>query len=638
MIIGTAGHIDHGKTALVHALTGVDTDRLPEEKRRGLTIELGFAELALADGRSAGVVDVPGHERFVRTMVAGTCGIDLVLLVVAADDGIMPQTREHLEIVELLGARAGVVALNKIDRADPARSNAVTAEISALLARGPLRGAPVVPVSALTGEGIETLRQALTQALAGMPERAADGFFRLAVDRVFVKPGFGPVATGTVAAGAVREGDTVRLLPGGGGARVRGVQRHGRAAPAAAAGQRCAVNLAGVQAGALRRGVTLCDARLQRAAHTVDALVTLARDLAQPPRSHGWLRFHAGTAEVRARLVWLDDPPAGGGRALAQIRLAEPIAVVYGDAFILRSDSRQRTLGGGRVLDAFAPRRGAHLAQHVDRLRRLAAADAGAAAGIWLQAHGAGGWYLRELGEQLALPPPALEAVLARRADLYRATLGGEPWIALDAAVAALGGELVAAVAHYLDAHPRTSALPEATLHATACPWLARPVFRALCDKLVSEGTLERTRDGLRPPGHSQRFGPAEQALSQRVQAALEFRGRPIPKLTALAHMLERPPASIRRFLGELERAGQVVQIARDVYVTAGDESAWRHAAADHLQQHGRLTLAEFRDRIGAGRELALQILEHFDRSGLTRRAGDARVAAGSAGAEQACG
>ncbi|NIP74027.1 MAG: selenocysteine-specific translation elongation factor [Gammaproteobacteria bacterium] len=638
MIVGTAGHIDHGKTALVRRLTGTDTDRLAEEKRRGLTIELGFAELELDNGLSAGVVDVPGHERFVRTMVAGATGMDLVLLVVAADDGVMPQTREHLEIAELLGARAAVVALNKVDRVNAERVAAVRTQIQALLEAGSLAGAPIVAVSARTGEGLEALRQTLAETLAGLPERGPTGYFRLAVDRVFVMPGFGPVATGTVTGGTACTGDTLRLLPGGRTARVRGLQRHGRAVVEAQAGQRCAVNLAGVDKDTLQRGMMLCYPRLTRAAHTIDAAVTVARDLNRPLKNHLPVRLHAGTAEVRARLVWLEPVPQPGESGLAQLRLEADVPIMFGDRFILRDGARLRTLGGGRALDPFARRRGTHCPERIQRLARLHTADADTALDVWLEARGVEGWRLSELAEQLAEPPQALEVRLRARRNLWRQTLSGEPSVALEAAVEALIGRLAEAVADYLAAHPRGSAMAEAALHAAACPRLERPVFRALVDRLVAQGALEKTADGLRPPGHRQRFSPAEQRLAERVEAELRFRGRPPPKPQALARALGRPAPQIKRFLGELERAGRLVQITGDVFVTTVDLDAWREAALDHLQREGQLTLAEFRDRIGAGRELALQVLEHFDRTGLTRRQGNARLAGPSVPEETAHG
>ncbi len=639
MIIGTAGHIDHGKTALVAQLTGVDADRLAEEKRRALTIELGFAELGLGDGPSVGIVDVPGHERFVRTMVAGATGIDLVLLVVAADDGVMPQTREHLEIAELLGARSAVVALSKTDLVDADRVRGVTGDIYALLDRGPLRGAPVVPVSARTGDGLDALRRTLAEVLARLAERPCSGFFRLPVDRIFVAPGFGPVATGTVAGGRLRKGEALRVLPGGAIARARGLQRHGRAVDEARAGQRCAVNLAGVDKDTLRRGTVLCDPRLRRAAHGVEAIVTVARDLERPPKAHGPVRFHSGTAEVRARIVWLEPrPPAPGETGPAQLRLEGEVAVLFGDRFILRDDSRQRTLGGGVVLDPFARRRGAHRPHRIERLARLHAAGIDEAVSAWLEARGVEGWHLPALAEQVGEPPEGLEARLRRREDLWWQSVGGELWVSAKDAMDALQVRLPRAVDEYLQVHPRETAMAEATLHGAVCPRLEQPVFRALLDRLVAEGALERIRDGVHPPGHRQRFSAAERALAERVEAELAFRGRPPPKVEALARALGRPVPQIKRFLGELERAGRVVRIARDAYVTAGDLETWRRAAVDHLEQHGEMTLAEFRDRIGAGRGLALQVLEHLDHIGVTRRRGEVRVAAQTDPAESAHG
>ena len=629
MIVGTAGHIDHGKTSLVRQLTGIDTDRLPEEKQRGMTIDLGFAHMELAGVGQVGIVDVPGHERFIRNMVAGATGIDLVLLVVAADDGVMPQTREHLDIIGLLGIASGVVALTKIDLVNAEKVASVSKEIRTLLGGTLLASAPVVPVSSETGQGLEALRRELARCLTVVRSKSEAWPFWMAVDRVFVVRGFGAVATGTIASGRVAKDGHLSLLPGGQTVRVRGIQIHNQAVDAATAGNRCALNLSGADKQSLRRGMVVCEAGLSRVAKTVDARVTLARDLAKPPKSHSRVRFHSGTAEAIARLQWLEPtPPEPGGVGLAQIRLEEPMPLLYGHRYIVRDETVQRTVGGGVVLDAFAERRGARLPERIKRLSRLSAFNPDENLTVWLETRGAEGWLLPELAEQLAEAPQRLEERVAQRVDAWREAIEGTVWIGLRRAVEALGPQLVAAMGAYLHDHPRVTAVAPATLHSTVCPRLDLRIFRSLLDRLVAGSELELTSEGVRPIGHRQNFSPEDAALADRVEELLAHHGKPPPKLEALAREIGVTAPRLRRFLGELERAGRVARLADGVYVTQRDLAAWRAEAQAYLGMHEHMTVAQFRDQIGIGRGLAILVLERLDHEGITRRVGDSRVAA----------
>jgi selenocysteine-specific elongation factor len=631
MIIGTAGHIDHGKTALIKCLTGIDTDRLPEEKQREMTIELGFAHLDLEGTGRTGIVDVPGHERFIHTMVAGATGIDLVLLVVAADDGVMPQTREHLDIINLLGVQRGVIALNKIDLVDEKRATEVKNEIRELLQDTPLHDAPIVPVSAHTGDGVESLRQALINTLKEIKAKQVTGYFRLAVDRVFTMPGFGLVVTGTVASGQVKKGDHLTLLPGSKQIRVRGLQSHNIEVETVTTGERCALNLTGVSKQYLHRGMMVCDPCLQRSVHTVDVSLTLVQNLNKIPKSHKRIRLHSGAAETFARLVWLEDKPVAKGQTgLAQLRLEEPVPLLYGDRFIVRNESAQQTLGGGLVLDPFAHRRGTHHREHIARLQHLCSMDADQRLQLWLEARGVEGWRLLELAEQLAEPPEQIEQRLTGKEDVWRVDVGGHSWLALKSKVEVLIPRLLSTLDEYLKEHPRVTAMPLATLHAKVCPRLELTVFRALVDQLVSDGLVKSTADGLHSAGHQQQFTAAELSLAERIESTLAFRGKTPPKLEALARAVGKPVKQLMRFLGELERAGRVIQITRGVYLTNHDFKDWQERALNYLQHNSTMTLAQFRDEIGCGRELAMQVLELFDSAGVTRREDNVRVLAGS--------
>jgi selenocysteine-specific elongation factor len=631
VIIGTAGHIDHGKTSLVQRLTGIDTDRLPEEKRRGMTIELGFAHLDLPGTARVGVVDVPGHERFIHNMVAGATGIDVVLLTVAADDGIMPQTLEHLDIVSLLGITRGVVALNKIDLVTPERVQAVAEEIRTLLAGTPLAGAALVPVSARSGEGVETLRHALAEALQDVRVRKAAGYFRLPMDRVFVMPGFGTVVTGTIAAGEVSKNDRLRLLPGGETVRVRGIQIHGKEASSATAGGRCALNITGAGKETLHRGMMLTNLRLERVTRVVDVELTLAPHAGRILVNHSRVRLHAGTAEVFAWLSWLEEPAVPQPRVpqprLAQLRLEEGTPLLYGDRFIVRSEEALQTLAGGVVLDAFALRRGARKPERLARLKRLQTLAPEQALTAWLEAGAATGWFLPELAERLGELPEHLDKRLEQRQDVVREETGGTLWVSLKKDVAALETSLFSALSHFLGENPRMTAMPAATLHSRACPRLDDRVFRFLVTRLASGGRIEQGTDGLRPAGYRQQFSGEDLRLAERLEDLLVCRGAPPPKPEALAKALGLPAQRLTRFLGDLLRSGRVVKVASDVYLIRRDIDAWRDSARRLLEERGTLSLAEFRDAIGVGRGLALQVLEHFDRTGLTRRQGEGRVA-----------
>ena len=636
MIVGTAGHIDHGKTALVRRMTGIDTDRLPEEKKRGMTIDLGFAHLELEGVGKVGIVDVPGHERFISNMVAGATGIDLVLLVIAADDGVMPQTREHLDIVSLLGITNGVVALSKIDLVPAARVKHATEDIRALLAGTPLASAPVVSVSAETGAGVETLLKELAGSLGMVRAKSETGPFWMALDRVFVAQGFGVVGTGTVASGRVAKDAQLRLLPGGQAVRVRGIQIHNQSVDAAAPGNRCALNLTGVDKNSLRRGMVACDPRLIRVAATVDARVTLVRDLGKPLKSHSRVRVHSGTAETLAHLQWLEEAQAQPGNGgLAQLRLEKPIPLLYGHRFVLRDETAERTLGGGVVLDPFAARRGAQLPERTKRLRRLSTLDLDESLDVWLAHRGAEGWLVTELAEQLAEIPERLSDHLAKKSGLWMDKERGAGWVVLQSAVEALGLKLVGEVGKYLHKNHRTTAMAPATLRSAVCPRLDLRIFRALLDRLAVTGELEITGEGIRPIDHQQTFSPEDEALAGRIEELLIYRDRPPPKLEALTRALKQSAPRLRRFLGELERARRVVRLADGVYTTHQDLEGWRKRVESLLQQHERVSVAQFRDEVEIGRGFAIMVLEQFDREGITRRLESVRVVGPAGTSEQ---
>ena len=579
MILGTAGHVDHGKTALVKALTGVDTDRLAEEKRRGLTIELGFAPLTLPGGRAVSVVDVPGHEKFIPTMLSGCGGLDLALLVIAADQGPMPQTREHLAILSLLGVRAGVVALT---RADLGEHSGVREQVAAL-ARGTfLESAPVIPVSALTGQGLPELLSAIDAQASALPPPALTGSPRLHIDRVFSVAGSGTVVTGTLTGGSLARGAALELWPGALPARVRGLERHGVPAEELPPGVRAAVNLAGVRLEQVRRGMTLAPAGALEVTDRVDVSLTLLPDAPYPVKNNSQLHLHHGTRAVVCRCVLLGrDKLEPGETGFAQLRLAGPLAALEGDRFVVRFFSPLATLGGGVILETHPPRRGRHDPERLAGLAVRAAGDPVAIARRKLEEAG-------DLPLRPRDPAPYRAAGGAEGAGwfLSPAALAGKRQAALD--LQRQGLDSPAIRDRLFPVLPRGAA--ESFLAALALP-AAAPASAAL------EGAVEALyrRAGLQAPED----GAAEEAFPGRVREmklarrALTDRGT----LVVVAKGFRVHAAALAQGLEALERAFGAEPFA----------------------------LGRARDVLGVSRKYALLLLEYWDRAGKTEKNGEAR-------------
>lgn len=624
MIVATAGHVDHGKTLLVRALTGVDTDRLPEERARGMTIDLGFAYRDLGDGTPTGFVDVPGHERFVRTMVAGVSGIDVVLFVIAADDGPMPQTAEHLAILDLLGVDNGVVALSKCDRASPERIAEVRAAIAALLAPTALAGTPVVEVSALTGSGIETLRAALLAA-AGRPRvRDHDGNFRLAVDRRFTLKGTGRVVTGTVFSGAIAVGDVVWHTPGGGEFRVRGLHAQNDAALRAVAGQRCALNLVGSggRDGDVGRGDWLVAAPAHFETRRFDAELRLAAGNGRALANRTPVHVHTGAADVTGRIVTLEGAAiAPGETARVQVLLDHALHVVRGDGVVLRDQSARLTLAGGRVLDPQPETRARNRVARLAHLDALAAAtpEASLAAALAIE----GTLDMAAFARAWNLAPATVDALVATSA-LVRY---GDGRVATAARWQALADDLLAALARCHAAQPAAAG---ATLPALLGELGARPersLGQAALEALVGGGQVVREGGLLRLPGHQPRRDPRDEALWRRVRRELEQAGGKAPVIHDLHKSLGVAVTELERFMARAAQAGWAVRVSPRRYllpdVVEGYTALVRRLGES---RPAGFSAAEFRDAAGIGRNTVIELLEYFDRIGLTRRQGDLRI------------
>ncbi|QQS10688.1 MAG: selenocysteine-specific translation elongation factor [Rhodospirillales bacterium] len=632
MIVGTAGHIDHGKTTLVRALTGVDTDRLPEEKARGITIDLGFAYLPLGDGGTLGFVDVPGHEKFIHNMLAGIGGVDYALLVVAADDGPMPQTREHLAILDLLGVARGAVAITKSDLADAARLDAVEAEIRNLLAPTTLRDAEILRVSAQDGAGIADLRALLEIETAATVERRTQGRFRMPIDRCFTVAGAGTVVTGTVFAGETRPDDHLVLLSNGADARVRGIHAQNRASKVGHAGQRCALNLAGprIAKDSIHRGDWLVAPELRRPTDRIDVRLRLLPDEPRALRHWTPAHLHLGAAHVMARIVLLDvETVAPGGGALAQLVLDKPVGALHGDRLILRDQSARRTMAGGVVLDPWPParfRRRPERLAILEALREERPAEALAAL-VEPPPH------VVDLGAFAVarnLTPDARDAAVAAAGLTALATPDGAagPFGFAPARLAALQSMVVAA----LDAQHKKQAtsvgLEPEKLRLALPEKIAAAPFSAVAASLLTARTIEAEGPWLRLPGHSVKLSAGDERIWARVRPVLEeYRYGP-PRVRDFADEFDFPEPAVREMLKRLGKMGVVWQVAPDHFFLRGAvvEMARIVDELATASPTGTFKAAEFRDRIGGGRKVAIQILEFFDRGGVTTLRDQQRV------------
>ena len=615
VVVGTAGHVDHGKTALVRALTGVETDRWEEEKRRGITIDLGFAQLDLGGGRWASVVDVPGHEDFVRNMVAGATGIDLALLVIAADEGIMPQTDEHLAILQFLGVHRGVIAIAKTDLVEPDWLDLVTNDVRERMVRSAIAWEAVVPVSAVTGEGLDTLRAALSEAARHVDGRDADDLFRLPVDRVFTVAGTGTVATGTVWSGTASVGDEVLILPGASRARVRNVEVHGRRAERAVPGRRTAVALAGVDRSALGRGSWVVMDAGWRLTDRLDVRASVLPD-APAVTQRTRVRVHLGTAEVLARTTPLASRLEPGATGLIRLRLEQPVVARWGDRIVLRSYSPVTTVGGAVVLDPWPaprPRRpvgaealDAPLPDRVIALCRRA---------------GRSGVPLRDLPVRAGVAPNALQGTIDAVVS------GGE--------AAPVEGVLVATQALQEARHRLVRALEAFHQREPLAPGLSREALRRhVVDSrvaswaeaaLAADGTVVLDDAVARLSTHDPRPDATQARKVEQLGNALEAAGFEGKTADELASALEGSSDELKRLAEYSVRQGTAVRVGRERYYDRRALERMVALAAETVERHGQATPAQFRESLGLTRKFLIPFLEWLDQEGYTVRSGDVR-------------
>jgi selenocysteine-specific elongation factor len=626
LVLGTAGHIDHGKSALVKALTGTDPDRLPEEKERGVTIELGFAQLALPSGASMGVVDVPGHERFVRQMVAGATGIDVVLLVVAADDGIMPQTREHLAIIDLLGIPKGVVAITKSDLADPEWIALVRDDVIRLIAGTSIEGAPIVAVSARTGAGLGELRAAIDIVAGAAESRHAELPMRLPVDRVFTIAGAGTVVTGTLWSGTVRRDDPLEVLPSGVSGRVRGVQVHSHTVESASAGMRVAVNVTGLDRDEVARGDILAAPGSLQVTDRFDALFTYLPGNDKPFVSGARVHVHHGTREVLGRVLLMDERNQlePGGRAFAQVRLEEPLAPRYDDRFIVRSYSPVYTIGGGTVLDALPPRRTSLRPSERELLDALATHDlSGAATGL-LASRGIP-MTSADVAASLGLPRSGVADDL-NRAPLERLKVGPDTYyVTADGLERLLSGAVRELLAFH-DEHPLATGTTAGALRDRVDRRVAPRVFDAVLEIGAQRGLVRTVGGDVRHPQAAAAALAEEDAALVALTPLLDAQGLAPGTVAELAAAAGIDVGVGRKALTKLVAAGQVVRLGPDLHFSAAAVSAARDRIALYLGEHPTILAKDARDILGTSRKFVVPLLEYFDAQGFTKRDGDVRT------------
>ena len=637
IVVGTAGHIDHGKTALVEALTGINTDRLKEEKLRGITIELGFAHLSLPSGVQAAVVDVPGHERFVKTMVAGATGIDLVILVVAADEGVMPQTREHLDICRLLRVKQGLVALTKVDLVDDEWLRLVEEDLREFVGGTFLEGAPVVRTSTVTRQGFQEIVERLDGLCGELEERPAARFFRLPIDRVFIMKGFGTVVTGTLMTGRLAEGDGVEVAPKGIRTKVRGVQVHNRSVEASSAGMRTAVNLLGVEKEEVDRGDVLIPPDTFAPTHMVDVYLEYLPNAPWKLKNRGRVRFHTGTCEILGRAILLDREELEPGQGTyAQLRLESPTVVVHGDPFVIRSYSPAQTIGGGLVLDGLPMKHRRHSRPVLEYLRGIHEGDAPQVMLQMIRARGAQGLTRGELDRRLNLSeerwkdvlgdPKFAECVLNLDGGSAGRTKGDEILLVSQEACEQLRKEILGELKEFAAEHPLEPGIPREDLRGR-CRALPSPrLFSYILQELLDKGEVLVEGDRWRWKGHQRDLGQEQRARLEKMEDLFRKAGLQPPVLKGVGEQLGLGEKETKDMAEHLVRQTALTKVKEDLYFHAAEIQRLQGRLVAFLKEKGEIQPLEFKEMTQLSRKFMIPLLEYFDRIKVTMRIGDKRV------------
>ena len=627
IVLGTAGHIDHGKTSLIKALTGIDTDRLKEEKERGITIELGFAHLELPEGKLVGIVDVPGHEKFVKNMVAGATGIDLVALVIAADEGIMPQTKEHLEICELLGIRHGLVVLTKIDMVEPDWLELVREDVSEYLSNTFLADAPIVEVSSVTGEGLDKLKEVLDQLVKLVPEKEVGHLFRLPIDRVFIIKGFGTVVTGTTVSGKIRVGDEVTIYPEEITSRIRGIQVHGKDMEEVRAGLRTAINLQGVDKSAIKRGDIVATAGSLRPTYMVDVFLELLASAPKKLKNRAKARFHTGTSEILGTVVLLDrEELEPGDKCMAQIRLDEPTAVLKGDRFVLRSYSPVRTIGGGVVLHPLPRKKKRFVQESLHEMKLLHEGSVEQVVEQFVKMERYRGVEKKTLQFLANLSKKKLnEALQPLQSKKIIIEVDRERGLLVHAEfVKRTRQEILERISQYHKQFPLKLGLPKEELRSQVASIRGPKLFDFLLNDLTKQGVIVQEKELVRLREHKVTLAEDQRRAKRELEKIYLDSWLQPPYFREVKSKF--PGNTAEDVLEVMIKEGVLVKVKDDLYFHRNAIADLQQRLVNFLKEHGEITTPQFKEMTGASRKYTIPLIEYFDKSQVTVRVGDNRV------------
>ena len=628
IILGTAGHIDHGKTSLIKAVTGIDTDRLKEEKQRGITIELGFASLDLSNGQHLGIVDVPGHEKFVKNMVAGATGIDIVLMVIAADEGVMPQTREHMEICTLLGVQHGFVALTKIDMVDEEWLELAIEDVRDFTRNTFLEDAPIVPVSSVSGDGLDQFRDTLNRISTEVPERSRTTLFRLPIDRVFTMKGFGTVITGTLVSGRVKVGEDIMIYPTGIQSKVRGLQVHNESVEEAGAGMRTAINFQGLEKSAVNRGQVLSKPGALQTSYMIDVAVNILKSNKKAIKNRTLVRFHTGTSEILGNLVLLDrDEVNPGDAVVAQMRLDEPVALVKDDRFVIRSYSPVRTIGGGTVLNPIPPKHKRFKADIIEGLSRMQTATPELLVELHAEQAAGRGVGFSELGIMTNATEKNLDKIVQNL--LSKKTL-----VVLDRearqyihenTLQQIRNKLLRLLGDYHQKSPLKAGMPKEELKSKLPPNLSPKLFNLCLQQMVKSGDVVQEEDNLRLTSHKVSLGADQKDIRKKLLDTYRNSGLQPPYFKEVVKTFKLSGQQVKDVLMLLLEEGQIIKVKEDLYFDTDTVASLQKRLVQHLKDKGEITTPQFKEMTGASRKYVIPLIEYFDAKNVTIRIGDIR-------------
>ena len=628
IILGTAGHIDHGKTSLIKAMTGIDTDRLKEEKERGITIELGFASLDLPGGQHLGIVDVPGHEKFIKNMVAGATGIDIVVMIIAAEEGVMPQTREHMEICTLLGVRHGLVAMTKIDLVDEEWLELALEDIRDFSQGTFLENSPILPVSSVTGQGIPELIAALDDIAGDIPPRPPSSLFRLPIDRVFTMKGFGTVITGTLVSGRVKVGDTIMVYPSGITSKVRGLQVHNQSAESAEAGMRTAINFQGIDRAAVQRGEVLSSPGALISSYMVDLSFHYLASNKKPLKNRTLVRLHTGTSEVLGHLVLLEQeelPP--GQTAVAQLRLDSPVAIVKDDRFVIRSYSPIRTIGGGQVLNPTPQKHKRLKPEIISGLQHLADDDPEAIIIYHIQQADYSGVSFSHLKIMSNLTDKQLDTILQHllsQRTILQIDKENRLYIH-QTTFDQLNQKSAEYLAKYHETNPLKAGMPKEELRSKFPRLSNSKLFNLVLNQMIKSKQIVQEENTVRLDSHRVSLGEDQADVREKILKTYQEGGLQPLYFREVVKKLDADPKRTKEVLMHLVEEGQIVKTKEDLYFHAKAVDELKNRLVDFLKSHGEITTPQFKEMTGASRKYVIPLIEYFDSKNVTLRVGDSR-------------